>query len=248
MPNEIIKSPSFSYKVSGDWALFTDPIMRLGGEKFTYSIPTYQALKGITESIYWKPTIVIHIDKVRVMNPILVEAKDIRLFKYNNSKASDLARYTYLKDVEYQVLAHFEFNMNRPDLAEDRNIKKHMAIMNRCIQRGGRRDIFLGTRECQGYVEPCEFGEGKSYYDESDNRLFGTMFHGYDYPDETRDPMLKVRLWNVVMKQGIVDFIRPEECPVHKPLHKLEVKQFEKNFNFETVDQLYSDMLKGDRA
>ena len=246
MLDEIIKSPRFSYKVFGDWALFTDPIMRLGGEKFTYSIPTYQALKGITESIYWKPTIVIHIDKVRVMKPILVEAKDMRLFKYSNSRSSDLARYTYLKDVEYQVLAHFEFNMNRLDLAKDRNIKKHLAIMKRCIKRGGRRDVFLGTRECQGYVEPCKFGEGEGYYDNSDDRLFGTMFHGFDYPDETGNSMLKARLWNVVMKKGVVDFIRPEDCLVHKPLHELQVKKFKKGENLESVDQLYSQMLEGD--
>ncbi len=28
------------------------------------------------------------------------------------------------------------------------------------IEKGGRQDIFLGTRECQGYVKPCKFGEG----------------------------------------------------------------------------------------
>ena len=180
------------------------------------------------------------------MKPILVEAKDIRLFKYSNSRSSDLARYTYLKDVEYQVLAHFEFNMNRLDLAKDRNIKKHLAIMKRCIKRGGRRDVFLGTRECQGYVEPCKFGEGEGYYDNSDDRLFGTMFHGFDYPDETGNSMLKARLWNVVMKKGVVDFIRPEDCPVHKPLHELQVKKFKKGENLESVDQLYSQMLEGD--
>ncbi len=36
------------------------------------------------------------------------------------------------------------------------------------IERGGRRDIFLGTRECQGYVEPCVFGEGEGAYDAFD--------------------------------------------------------------------------------
>ena len=103
MNNKLIKSPAFYYKVTGDWALFTDPIMKLSGEKFTYSIPTYQALKGITESIYWKPTIIIYIDRVRIMNPISIETKDIRLFKYNDSKKADLARYTYLRNVEYQI-------------------------------------------------------------------------------------------------------------------------------------------------
>lgn len=242
MNNKIIKSPEFSYKVYGNWALFTDPIMKLSGEKFTYLVPTYQALKGITESIYWKPTIIIHIDKVRVMNPIVDEAKDVRLFRYNNSKGSDLARYTYLKNVEYQVMAHFEFNMNRPDLAKDRNINKHLAIMQRSIKRGGRRDIFLGTRECQGYVEPCEFGVGKGYYDDCETRLLGTMVHGFDYPDETGDEYLKVRLWHPEMKKGIINFIRPEECPVHKSLHKLEIKKFNNN-NFQDVDSLYSELI-----
>ena len=54
------------YKVYGRYALFTDPLTKTGGEKFTYQIPTYQALKGITESIYWKPTFVWIIDSVRI--------------------------------------------------------------------------------------------------------------------------------------------------------------------------------------
>ncbi|WP_035165460.1 type I-C CRISPR-associated protein Cas5c, partial [Lactobacillus delbrueckii] len=103
------ENTTFNFKVYGDYALFTDPIIKIGGEKFTYPVPTYQALKGITESIYWKPTIQIYIDKVRVMNPIITEAKDIRVPKYNDMTKTDLSRYTYLKDVEYQVQAHFEF-------------------------------------------------------------------------------------------------------------------------------------------
>ena len=72
------------------------------------------------------------------------------------------------------------------------------------------------------------------------------MFHGFDYQDETGNSMLKARLWNVVMKKGVVDFIRPEDCPVHKPLHELQVKKFKKGENLESVDQLYSQMLEGD--
>ena len=47
-----------SLEVTGDYGLFTDPIMRVGGEKCTYQIPTYEALKGILASCYWKPTFV----------------------------------------------------------------------------------------------------------------------------------------------------------------------------------------------
>ena len=47
-------------------------------------------------------------------------------------------------------------------------------------------------------------------------------------------------------QKGVVDFIRPEDCPVHKPLHELQVKKFKKGENLESVDRLYSQMLEGD--
>lgn len=147
------------FQVTGDYALFSDPIMRVGGEKCTYQVPTYEALKGILHSVYWKPTILWVIDAVRVMKPIQMETKGIRPIKY--SGGNDLSYYTYLKDCCYQVRAHFEWNENRPELAADRNENKHHEIAKKMIRKGGRRDIFLGARECQGYVEPCVFGEGQ---------------------------------------------------------------------------------------
>ena len=54
------------FQVTGDYALFSDPITRVGGEKCTYQVPTYEALKGILSSVYWKPTLLWYIDAVRV--------------------------------------------------------------------------------------------------------------------------------------------------------------------------------------
>ena len=137
------------FKVHGRYALFTDPLTKIGGEKSSYQIPTYEALKGILSSVYWKPTIVWVIDKVRVMQPIRTQTRAAKPLKYGGG-GSDLSIYTYLVDVEYQVQAHFEWNLNREDLAKDRNENKHYFVAKRMIERGGRRDIFLGTRECQG--------------------------------------------------------------------------------------------------
>ena len=136
------------FQVTGDYALFSDPITRVGGEKCTYQVPTYEALKGILSSVYWKPTLLWYIDAVRVLEPIQTEVKGIRPIKYHGG--NDLAYYTYLKHVRYQVRAHFEWNDNRPELAGDRNENKHHKIAKRMNERGGRRDIFLGTRACQG--------------------------------------------------------------------------------------------------
>ena len=216
------------FQVTGDYGLFTDPIMRVGGEKCSYQIPTYEALKGILASVYWKPTLVWVIDDVRIMNQIRTEVKGIRPIKYQGG--NDLSYYTYLKDCRYQVRAHFEWNDNRPELAHDRNENKHHQIALRMIQKGGRRDVFLGARECQGYVEPCVFGEGKGAYDDLDELSFGLMYHGITYADEAYSPetrqKMTARFWNPVMKNGVIHFLRPEECPYHKTLRDMEVKPF----------------------
>ena len=223
MPNIV------EFEVTGDYGLFSDPVTRAGGEKCTYQIPTYEALKGILMSVYWKPTLIWFIDAVRVMNPIQTEVKGIRPIRYQSNE-NDLAYYTYLKNCRYRVRAHFEWNENRPELAGDRNENKHHNIARRMIARGGRRDIFLGTRECQGYVEPCVFDEGSGAYDEIPELGFGLMYHGITYADEAYSEETKgkmtVRFWYPVMKKGVVSFARPEQCPLTKTLKDMDVKKF----------------------
>lgn len=202
------------FKVTGKFALFTDPLTRVGGEKYTYQAPTYEALKGVLSSVYWKPTIIWIIDKVRVMNPIRTDTRNARPIKF--SGGNDLAIYTYLTDVEYQVQAHFEWNLHREDMVQDRNENKHYIVAKRMIERGGRRDIFLGTRECQGYVEPCEFGKQQGFYDQYGNLDFGLMFHGFDYPDEIGKNEFYARFWRPKMIDGVIKFIRPDACEIRK--------------------------------
>lgn len=228
------------FSVRGRYALFSDILTRAGGEKSSYPIPTYEALKGILHSIYWKPTIVWIVDSVRIMNPIRSSRKGIRPIKYGGG--NDLAYYTYLEDVYYQVRAHFEWNMNRPELEKDRNENKHHNIAKRMIERGGRRDIFLGTRECQGYVEPCRFGENIGAYDTCGRIPYGLMYHGITYADEAVNEddngQLTVRLWNPVMENGVIDFIRPEECTIKRHIRKMQIKPFGKECdNFIGLDE-----------
>lgn len=222
-----------SFEVYGDYALFTDPITRLGGEKCTYQIPTYEAIKGVLASVYWKPTIIWYIDKVRVMNKIQTEVKGIRPIKYNGG--NDLAFYTYLKDCKYQVQAHFEWNQNRPELEKDRDENKHFQVATRMIKRGGRRDVFLGARECQAYVEPCSFGQGQGAYDDLPQLGFGLMYHGITYADEAYSPETKkwmtARFWQPVMKNGVITFLRPDECLLTKKIREMKVKKFDTSLN-----------------
>lgn len=227
---------SVSFLVYGRMALFSDPVTRAGGEKCSYQVPTYQALKGVTESIYWKPTLIWHIDAVRVMKPIASRSEGIRPIGYGGGNT--LSIYTYLTDVAYQVKAHFEWNENRPDLANDRNENKHYFIAKRMIAYGGRRDVFLGTRECQAYAEPCEFQAGKGAFDDLPELSFGLMFHGFSYPEESGRNLLQARFWYPKMRNGVIDFCRPEECPVIRSIKKQKPKQFLEGKNFTRCDSL----------
>jgi CRISPR-associated protein Cas5d len=209
------------YLLTGKYALFTDPVTKIGGEKSTYHLPTYQAIKGITESIYWKPTFIWVIDKVRIVSKILTEAKNVKPLQMDGQYGTnrhDLSIYTYLREVAYQVQAHFEWNTKRDDLAVDRNEDKHYQIAMRMLEKGGRRDIFLGSRECQGYVEPCRFGTNEGHYDKEEELSYGLQFHSFEYPSESGIEKLSARFWQAKLIGGIIEFPRPENCP-----HKREI-------------------------
>ena len=121
---------------------------------------------------------------------------------------------------------------------EDRNENKHHEIAKRMIRKGGRRDIFLGTRECQGYVEPCRFGEGNGFYDDLNRLDFGLMYHGITYADEAYSEETKgkmtVRFWRPTMEHGVIVFPRPEEIlpEMCKTTHEMQIKPFGIGTNF----------------
>ena len=225
----MLERNSIEFKVWGRHALFTDPLTRIGGEKCSYHVPTYEALKGIAKSIYWKPTFIWVIDEVRVMKRVRTQTKGTKPLEL--SGGNTLAIYTFLADVEYQVRAHFEWNTHRPELADDQNEAKHHIVAKRMLERGGRQDIFLGTRDCQGYVEPCKFGSGASPYDGEGELAFGLMFHGFDYPDEIGEDKFYARFTRPTMIDGKILFERPQDCTVRKFIRDMSAKQFTKERN-----------------
>ena len=78
---------SIEFKTWGHHALFTDPLSKIGGEKCSYHVPTYEALKGITKSIYWKPSLVWVIDEVRVMKRIQTQTKGTKPLEFGGGNA-----------------------------------------------------------------------------------------------------------------------------------------------------------------
>lgn len=211
----------FDYLVHGEFGLFTDPMTKLGGEKSTYHLPTYEALKGITRNIYWKPTIIWHIDKVRLINPIRTASKGMTPYSEKN-KSHTLCVYTYLFKPVYQVRCHFEWNLLRDDLKDDRNVNKHVECMRRAIDKGGRMPVFIGTSECGALIEPCVFGDGAGFYDNAGELDYSLMFHSYSYPEESGNDWLDKAFWRPKVVNGVIDFVQHEHCPVfHKNVIKL---------------------------
>ena len=137
--------------------------------------------------------------------------------------SSGLYRYTYLHDVEYVVEAHFEWDLNRPDLAQDRDENKHHNIAKRYLSKGGKRDLFLGKRECVAFVEPCDFDSVTSYYADVEALSFGIMFCGFIYPTKD-DDHLYACLDNVVMHNGVIEFRRPEQCELRRTVNNMQFR------------------------
>lgn len=88
------------------------------------------------------------LDAVRVMNPIQTETKGVKPLVY--SGGNDLSYYTYLKKVRYQVRAHFEFNLNHPELEKDRNEHKHHNIARRMDTARWTTRYFPGNQRVPG--------------------------------------------------------------------------------------------------
>ena len=106
------------------------------------------------------------------------------------------------------------------------------------LARGGRQDIFLGTRDCQGYVEPCRFGEGPGAYDDLEELPFGLMFHGFDYPDETGNSSFGARFWKPVMRKGIIEFPSPDDASLlRKEIRPMKPKAFHPGKNYAGCDE-----------
>ena len=211
---------ALDFHVWGDYALFTDPMTSLSGELCSYQIPTFSALRGIAESIYWKPTISWRPVAVRIMNPIRFEARAKKLPNFYTT-GCDLGYRTYLRNVSYQVRVALEWS-NDTRYEEDRNFAKHINSARRWLKRGGRMPIVLGTSDCMGFVEPCDFESHAGYYDDIDMSM-GIMFHSHTYANQAYNKettgKLTTNMWACDMHNGIVTFPEAKDCPIHRILH-----------------------------
>jgi CRISPR-associated protein Cas5d len=205
-------------RVKGDYALFTRPEMKV--ERVSYDVPTPSAVRGILESIYWKPAITWIIDKIHVLNPIQVT--NIRRNEVSDKVSTSTAKSIMsgnekpfyldvlssrqqraslvLKDVDYIIEAHFEI---LPDKAgKDDTPEKHYNMILRRLRKGQHyHQPCLGTREFPANVELFEDGAlPKSQL--TGIQDLGWMLYDMDFTDPDNITPIFFR---ATMVEGVID-------------------------------------------
>jgi CRISPR-associated protein Cas5d len=219
------QSPPIVFSVRAERALFTRPELRV--ERFTYPVPTFGALAGLLRSIYakpsfyWVPRRVLVLNPIRYQNILINEVKGSVITKrpFVASERRMQKMQTYLYDAHYIVEAHFEWSGKQP---QDEDLIKHMCIFDRSLEAGGRRDVYLGTRECSAIVEPMNTDiracPARDRFDRSAEEWrtthqgldlhVGMMFHSWEWgtgKDGTDTPLF----FEAQVRQGELQYPHP---------------------------------------
>lgn len=171
-------------KLYGDFALFNDVVANV--ERYSYPVPTFSAVKGILESIYWKPEFVWEVLSIQVLNEIKhqnflrnevlsqkigVDRKPIDIINNRTQRNSKvLVRPAYI------VTAKIVQKEN-----DTAHIKKHLEIFNRRVERGAcYRTPYFGIKE---YECLFSFPNGTETPHETlmGNKSLGLMLHSIKY-------------------------------------------------------------------
>lgn len=146
------KGKTFRLYIRGPNACFTRPEMKV--ERVSYEVPTPSAMRGVLESIFWKPAFRWVIERIDVLRPIRWETvrrnevgnristrSPYLLIEENRQQRNALI----LKDVAYIVYAHQELTGKEP---EGNDLNKLSAMFERRASKGQYfHHPYLGTRE-----------------------------------------------------------------------------------------------------
>ena len=212
---------SFCLEVSGDFACFTRPEMKV--ERVSYDVITPSACRGIFEAIMWKPGVVWQIHKIEVLKPVAwinLRRNEVSSIATNRSKKQIFIEDDrqqraglFLRDVAYRLHAKFCLQNGNPNV--DRNHKDFQDCGERGLpytrfaemfKRRARKgqcfnQPYLGTREFSAKFTLVEATQGKRVPPIEQNSDLGWMLYDIDYSDNRKpEPMF----FNAKMKSGII--------------------------------------------
>lgn len=143
-------SRPYSIRVRGDLASWTNPSLK--AERVTYQIPTPSGLRGLIESVLWKPAITWRIEEITLLAPIRYiqfrrnEVNTRASVSAANSAARSGDPLTFyadedraqrntiaLRDVDFAFTARMEFTARR---GRDDNMRKFEEMFERRLEKG----------------------------------------------------------------------------------------------------------------
>ncbi len=212
------KSKPFRLMVSGEYACFTRPEMKV--ERVSYDVMTPSAARGILEAILWKPAISWKILRIDVLRPIrwfsirrnevasVVSAKNVssamkkgqgKLGTYVDvGKERQQRAALILRDVQYVIHACFE--MTERAGPEDNVTKFQQMFLRRASKGQCFHRPYLGCREFPADFQLLRQGDEAPPAIAEDREL-GWMLFDMDYTKKPPVPsFFKARL-----EQGVLD-------------------------------------------
>jgi CRISPR-associated protein Cas5d len=203
-------------RVSGRWALFTRPEMKV--ERVSYDVMTPSAARGILEAIHWKPSIKWIVEEIHVLNPIRfqsirrneVGAKAPTRAISTAMRTGEIGNLTLiiedkrqqrasnvLTDVNYVICARFALTSKA---GADDNEGKHLDTFNRRARKGQCfHQPCLGTREFPAHFELIE-PDAKLPHAIDETRDLGFMLYDIDHAGNRASMFFRAALDKGVMK------------------------------------------------
>lgn len=217
----------FCLEVSGDYACFTRPEMKV--ERVSYDVITPSAARAIFDAILWKPAIRWQVKKIEVLKPIRwisVRRNEVGsvastrkphiLIEDDRQQRAGL----FLRDVKYRLHAEFEFipvekrgkitnplpewlveSVEASEMRADESPAKYAAMFERRARKGQCfNQPYLGCREFS-----CSFRLVDSMLEPvtpiSETRDLGWMLYDMDFADKENPQPL---LFRPKMTDGVV--------------------------------------------
>jgi len=198
---------NFCLEVSGDFACFTRPEMKV--ERVSCDVITPSSARAIFEAILWKPAIRWHIHKIEVMQPIKwmnlrrnevgaeISVRNVKtamkqgkgnlglLIEDERQQRGGL----FLHDVNYRLHADFEIT---DKAGEGDTLVKFSEMFERRASKGQCfNQPYLGCREFSANFRLADPAEGPAPINET--RDLGWMLFDLDYADRTNPKPLFFR-------------------------------------------------------
>ena len=208
--------PSFCLEVSGPFACFTRPEMKV--ERVSYDVITPSSARSIFEAILWKPAIRWQVHRIEVLKPIrwvnlrrnevsaVVSTRNLQqamaagsgtLGLYIEDERQQRAGY-FLRDVAYRIHADLSLAPGRPGepLMKYTEMFARRATKGQCVNQP-----YLGCREFAAAFSLVASNTPVST-PMNETRELGWMLHDLDFTHPA-DP--QPRFFNAKMVAGVIE-------------------------------------------